>query len=262
MGFSIIRNCGENITLMKIPYLVLGVCAIVICLPGKAIGQDTPSSTSSYADLTMGIGSVTSVSLGYQYNWKFGKKQKLEMGVGGRFSSFFSSDKYFVTAPAKLSKGSSGPGALFKETIPANMDSVLMPSAQINSLNVMLNVVYNFSEKFRAGFNIDVIGFSFGGSKPGTYINGNGASGAQMVSTSASPSGFNLLLVGENDLGSLNSEFYVAYSVNDTWSIKLGAQHIFMEYTTATKVQQFPEANDRFRITPTIISLGASYKLR
>ena len=255
-------NLMRNILPTKMKTSIFSALLIGICSATQLIAQDVSSKNSSYADLTIGIGSISSVALGYQYNWKMGKKQKLELGVGGRFSSFIASDKYYVTAPAKISKGSSGPGAFFKEPITMNMDSVLLPSGQVNSLNVMLNIVYNFSSKFRAGFNIDLIGFSFGGSQTGTYINGNGAPGSQLLPVSASPAGFNLLLVAENDLGSLNSEFYVAYAINEKWSVKLGAQHIFMEYVTATKVQQFPEPNDRFRITPNIISVGGAYKLR
>jgi len=231
-------------------------------IPACLSAQDAESTTSAYADLTFGIGSQRSTAVSYQHNWKIGAKKKLELGVGGRFSSFFANNKHFVTAPANIAKGTTGPGALFKEAIKANMDSVLFPSAQINSINVTINIGYNFSKKFRAGFNIDLIGFSFGAAQAGTYINGNGAPGAQTVPVTASPAGFNLLLIAENDRGSLNSEFFVAYSINDKWSVKLGAQHIFMEYVTDTKVQQFPEANDRFRITPTIVCFGTAIKLR
>ncbi len=232
----------------------------IICLALSALatyGQDE-SANSMQADLMLGFGSgQTNISTSYQVAWKFGKKQKVLMGVGGRINAFFASDKYFVTAPAKLVKGEAGPQALFKEAIPANMDSVLFSSAQVYSVNILLHIGYAFSEKFRAGFNIDVIGASFGGSKTGTYINGS-----VMTPTSGSPSGFNLLLVGENDLGNLNSEFFVSYALNERWSIKAGIQHIFMEYTTDTAVQQFPEPNDRFRITPTVFCAGAVYTIR
>ena len=125
----------------------------------------------------------------------------------------------------------------------------------------MLDIAYSFSDRFKVGFNIDVIGISFGGVQGGSYINGNAPDGIVSKPVSGSPTGFNLLLVGENDIGSLNSEFFVVYAFNDTWSAKLGAQHIFMEYTTATKVQQLPEANDRFRITPTVVCVGVVYRI-
>lgn len=230
---------------------------VILSLVRPAAAQLESSTSLSSADLMLGIGSgQTTVSLSYHYAWKFGKKKKLELGVGARLSSFTSTGKYFITAPAKLVKGETGPGALFKEPIVENMDSVLFPSAQINALNFLLSIGYTFSKKFSAGFNIDAIGFSFGGSQSGTYING---STTQAIT--ASPTSFNLLLVGENDEGSLNSEFFVAYAFDKKWSAKLGFQHIFMEYTTDTQVQQFPEPNDRFRITPTIVCAGVSYRI-
>lgn len=243
---------------MKQERPILFIALLLAITSGSASGQGGQSAPSRSADFMFGFGSgQTNLSLSYQYAWKFGKKKRLELGAGVRFSTFLSSNKYFVTAPAKIVKGESGPQALFKEAIPANMDSVQFPSAAISSLNMMLSLGYRFSDKFMAGLNIDVIGFSFGGKQSGTYING---SSTQPVT--ASPSAFNLLLVGENDLGSLNSEFFVAYSINEVWAVKLGIQHIFMEYTTDSKVQQFPEANDRFRITPTVVCAGVVLTIR
>ena len=79
--------------------------------------------------------------------------------------------------------------------------------------------------------------------------------------TSASPTPFNILLVSDNDRGSLNSEFYGKYLLNEKWAVKLGAQFLFTEYTTQTKVQQFPQANDRFRNKPLLLCVGVRYKL-
>lgn len=227
-----------------------------------AVAQDESRERTTLADFMLGVGSgQTNVSFSYQEGWKFGAKKRLVMGVGIRANAFFASEKYFVTAPAKLVKGEAGPGALFKDKIPANMDSVHFTSAQAYSLNVLIHISYAFTEKFKAGFNIDVIGVSFGGSHNGTYINNNDPANTNQP-IKGSPSNFNLLLVGENDLGSLNSEFFVTYAMTDKWSLKAGAQHIFMEYTTATAIQQFPEPNDRFRITPTVVCAGVVYTIR
>lgn len=237
--------------------LVILPMLVVLSLP--SIGQDEePRSHNHLADLMLGVGSgQINLSTSYQISWKFGKNQKLRLGAGMRVNAFFASDKYFVTAPAKIVKGETGPGALFKKSIPANMDSVLFPSAQTYSINFLVHIGYDFSEKFGVGFNIDVIGASFGGTKSGTYINGTTS-----APTAGAPTGFNLLLVGENDLGSLNSEFFATYRLNKQWALKGGIQHIFMEYTTTSKVQQQPEPNDRFRITPTVFCAGVVYTIR
>lgn len=221
------------------------------------VAQDEPRANTQYVDMMVGIGKVVNLSISYQVGWKFGEKQRLVMGVGARVNNSIATGEFFTTAPAKLVKGEAGPAALFKEPIPANIDSVLLPTARVYSLNAMLHIGYNFSEKFGVGFNIDVIGASFGGSTSGTYY-----AGTVSTPVTASPSGFNLLLVGENDLGTLNSEFFVGYRINEKMMLKAGIQHIFMEYTTSQAVQQFPEPNDRFRITPTIFCAGLAYKLR
>jgi hypothetical protein len=235
----------------------------LLCIGGSVAAQDEPRPKTRAVDLMLGIGSgVTNVATSYQYAWKYGKKQRLTMGIGMRFNGLFASDKYYVTAPAKIVKGEGGPQAFFKKEIPANMDSVMMPSASIFALNFMVNIGYAISDRFSAGFNIDVIGISFGKQQPGVYINGNAPDGITSKPVEAAPTGFNLLLIGENDLGSLNSEFFVAYAVDERWTAKLGIQHTFMEYTTTTKVQQLPEQNDRFRITPTVVCVGVGYTLR
>jgi len=226
------------------------------------MAQEEPRESIREIDYMLGVGAgQTNVSLSYQAGWKFGEKKKLVMGVGVRSNAFFARNKYFVTAPAKLVKGEAGPAALFKDKITANMDSVQIANANAYSINILVHLGYSFTDKLKVGFNIDVIGFSFGSSVNGVYINGNDPANSNQP-VSAAPSGFNLLLVGENDLGSLNSEFFVTYAINDKWALKAGAQHIFMEYTTTTAIQQFPEPNDRFRITPTVVCAGVVYTIR
>lgn len=242
---------------------MLAIALFCILASLSAVAQEGDRAPERSGDFMLGIGSgLTNLSMSYQFAWRFGKKQRLRMGVGARLNTSSASSKYFVTAPAKIVKGEAGPAALFKEPITANMDSVLLPRARVSSLNVMIQISYAFTEKLRAGFNIDVIGFSYGGSVPGTYINGNAPDGIYTKPVNASPSSFNLLLVGENDLGSLNSEFFVTYSLNEKLALKGGVQHIFMEFTTDTAVQTFPELNNRFRITPTVACLGVVFSFR
>jgi hypothetical protein len=193
----------------------------------------------------------------YQHLWLLGKQQKFKIGAGLRLTNYFGFDRYFTTAPAKLTSGQSGPGVLFSEDIPQNIDSIILNHSQVNALNLSVNMEYKLSQKIRLGFNIDAIGFSFGGKKSGSYLGNNGVGAA----TTAKPTTFNLLLISDNDLGSLNSEFFAAYQYNKKWSAKLGFQFLFAEYTTNTKVQTTPDfqTNDRFRNKSSAISLGIIY---
>lgn len=234
----------------------IGLC-LTLLLPLITEGQ-IEKVRMRYMDATiaMGINQGTG-SLLYGFDWRQGKKQKFGIGLGARFTSYIGSNQYYETAPAKLTSGSSGPGVIFTETITANVDTLLIASPQVNMFNIFINLTYPISEKLLLGFNIDAVGFSFGGSKPANYINGFMGN-----VISASPTSFNLLLISDNDLGSLNSELFLKYQWKARWSLKGAVQFLFTEYTTITEVQQFPEPNDRFRNKSLLAAVGVSYRLQ
>lgn len=235
---------------------ITSTLSILIALANVSLAQK--SKSANYGDVSVALeASQSSLTIDYFHNWKLGKKQKLEIGFGGRFTSYFSSSQYYETAPARLTTGSTGPGVLFKETIEENIDSLLIKSPQVNAFNLAVNIGYRISSKVGIGFNIDAIGFSFGQNKNGTYING-----LQSITVSGTPTGFNGLGIGDNDHGSLNSEFYGRYFFKDFWAVKIGFQYLFTEYTTITNAQQFPEPNDRFRNKSSMFSVGLTRQFK
>lgn len=238
------------------------IIPILLLSAAVSAQQKAKGGVDQFADFSVGIGrSQAAVSLAYVHNWKVLKRKKWEVGLGARFTSYFGSNHYFRTAPAKLTSGKTDPTVLFTNDIDENIDSVLLPKAQVNSFNISLNFAYNFSKRFSAGLNIDAIGFSFGGKQSGTYYGNNFATG---VPVSARPSGFNLLLISDNDKGSLNSELFGKYKWNDSWGVKLGIQFYFAEYKTDTKVQTTPggDTNDRFRKKMLGAGIGVTYNFK
>jgi hypothetical protein len=224
---------------------------LLFTLPGSAWAQ------FKYGDATVAMGdSQGTFSVLYGNDWNLGKRKKFSIGIGGRITSYLGRNQYYETAPAKITSEAIGPLVIFKETIAANVDSFLIESPQVNSLNVFINLRYAFTDKLSVGFNIDALGFSFGGEKSGRYINGS-----EIQTSTAKPTGFNALLISDNDIGSLNSEFYGRYYFNENWALKAAAQFHFTEYTTETEVQQFPEPNDRFRRKSLMFAIGISRKL-
>jgi hypothetical protein len=197
-------------------------------------------------------------ALQYQHVWLVGKKKKIGIGTGLKLTNVFGRKSFFVTAPAKLTTGKTGPGVFFGDQIIPNIDSVFLSKSQLNALNATINFTYDISTKVKLGFNIDAIGFSFGGSQQAAYYPN---AGGLVVTTTAKPTGFNALLVSDNDLGTLNSEFYGQYNINKKFGAKLGFQFLFTEYTTKTKVQITPlgDKNDRFRYKSGGVTLGAVY---
>lgn len=221
-----------------------------------SFGQDNPKSDNQImAGLAIGSGQAA-ISGALVHNWLLGKNRKFEVGVGVRLTGYLGRNQYYVTAPAELTSGSTGPGVLFKENIKANMDTFLIAKPGMLATNIMINLGYRFTSKISAGFNIDAVGFTIGTEKTGNYINGSSGS-----FTSAKPTGFNALLISDNDLGTLNSELYGQYKLNDKWALRAGAQFLFTEYTTETEIQTFPEPNDRFRLKSLMFMVGTSIKL-
>ncbi len=217
--------------------------------------------TKQSADLTYTFGTNQGYIAGtFHHDWLLGSKQKFQIGLGARFTSYNGKDQNFITAPAILTAGKSGPGAFFEKPITANIDSVLFAKAQTNSLNLSLNFGYNLSSKLLVGFNIDAIGFSFGSEQNAAYSNRD--KNILAVPTTAKPSGFNALLIGDNDKGSLNSELFAQYKVGSKLSVKAGLGFLFSEYTTATEIQTAPSGvkNDRFRNKVGGLSLGLAYQ--
>jgi hypothetical protein len=86
-----------------------------------------------------------SLSILFGYDWELGKKKKFAIGIGARATSYFGSNQYYVTAPAELTSGSTGPGVIFKENIEENMDTFLIKSPQVNEINVFINLLYKIS---------------------------------------------------------------------------------------------------------------------
>jgi hypothetical protein len=173
------------------------------------------------------------------------------LGLGIRGTSQWAAGQTFKTAPANQTTGSEGPQVIFKEDIEDNIDDLTLSNSQVTSINLAFYLLYQFSDSWSVGTNIDVIGGSFGATKAAKY-NPKSNDEDYPDTVSARPSPFNLLLISDNDIGSLNSEFFVKKKLKDGWSLKFGANFAFTEYTTTQKLRN---NNDRFRhksLLPTI----------
>jgi hypothetical protein len=196
-----------------------------------------------------------SIAFSYTQQWRLGAQRRFGAGIGLRATGFLGANLNYITAPAKLTSGSTGPLIFFKEDIEENLDTLLIPSPQVNFVNLMISLDYNISSRFTAGFNIDAIGFSFGAKQRSNFMTNN-----RGKNVNATPTTFNILLISDNDRGSLNSELYFRYAVAERWLIKAAAQFMFTEYTTEMAVQEFPEKNDRFRNKSLLFGLGITKK--
>jgi hypothetical protein len=238
--------------------LMLGLTLTSISAFSQTSNEHSPTKQSTdYLDVSAGFSKGQLLTAGsFVHYWGIGEKQKLQLGVGARITNSFGNDQYFTTANAQLTSGKTGPGVLFAKDNQANIDSFFIGKPQINGFNISFNSEYFISKKWSLGFNIDLIGFSFGASKIGTYIN-NGKTSF----VGANPTSFNILLISDNDKGSLNSEFFARYKLNSKWSLRGGTAFLFNEYTTNTAVQELNGiSNDRFRSKTLNAMIGISYQ--
>lgn len=209
-----------------------------------------------------GNSSVIAPALSYTQMFGVGKAKRFKVGYGIRLTSFSKHNVEARTAPAKFTSGSSSFGALFADDIVSNIDTLFLPKAQVNSLNVSINLQYALSKKIEVGFDIDAIGYSLGANQTGELISKKNkrkfADGS--TTSSATPAGFNLLLVSDSDLGNLNSEVYARYWATEKIGIRAGFSFLFTEYTSDKKAILPEGQNNRWRYKSLTPMVAVSYR--
>jgi hypothetical protein len=240
---------------MKLVFAIVTIIFVLTSIDSFA-QKSTYKEGNSYS-LAVNVGASSFAnSLGWTHFYTIGKSKRFKAGYGLRLTNFFGSDLDFTTAPAKYTSGKSSFAALFSENIIANIDTISIKKVQTNFLNAGIYLQYTlpyFKNRIELGVNIDAVGFTLGSKQNATYKNSNAP---------AKPTSFNLLLISDSDIGSLNSEWYVSYKATPHIAIKGGYQFLFTEYTTDTKIQQLPnstERNDRFRLKSPMILFGIIY---
>lgn len=246
---------------MKKILFFVAVLFSIVCFSFPSYAQDSSDTEEQkqfnqvYSDFNLSVGVYQN---GFSGAFAYSRlhppvafKKRFYVGYGVRFTSYFGKNGDFVTAPADVSEGN-----FFKPQNEVKLDTLFMPSAQVNSLNAAIFLMYKFTPKFSVGFNIDAIGFSFGKDQTSTFY--SYSQNIQATNSNASVTNFNLLLTGDYDLGSLNSEIYVHYDVSDKFGLRAGASFLFSEYTTDKK---FAFDNDRFRKKSLGLMVAVAYKL-
>jgi len=231
---------------------------LLLVLPFTIINAQQ-AHTNQFADVSANGGkSQGTLALSYVYNWKLGKKKKWEAGLGLRLTSYSGTKRDFTTAPGRLARSTSIPFVIvFAGQETQNWDTLTVQRPFVSSFNLSANLGYALSRSWSLGFNIDVVGFSVG-RRGSAILTSNGITSNEPL---AKPAAFNLLLTGDNDLGSLNSEFFLRYTLTPQWGVKAVYQFYFAEYKTNTVKQTAPDGTivDRFRNKANLFGLGVSY---
>ena len=224
--------------------------------------QEFKDSYKTFDFSLTGNSSVIAPAFSFTQMYGIGKAKRFKIGYGIRLTSFFKHNLEARTAPAKFTSGTASFGALFADDIVSNIDTLYLPKAQVNSLNVSINLQYALSKKLEVGFNIDAAGYSFGADQAGELISKKNkrkfADGS--TTSSATPAGFNLLLVSDSDIGNLNSEVYARYWATEKIGIRAGFSFLFTEYTSDKKVTLPDGQNSRWRYKSLTPMIAVSYR--
>jgi hypothetical protein len=217
--------------------------------------EAVPGAVNRFLDFSAAAGqSQGTAALSFINNWRIGRKRKWEAGVGLRYTGYAGRDRDFITAPGRYSRSTTTPFLIVlsgQET--QNWDTLTVFHPLVHVINLSANFGYAFSQSFSAGFNIDLIGFSFGKSKDAVLA----GDGKLQTEPSAKPTAFNLLLTGDNDRGSLNSEFFLKYALSPRIAVKAVYQFYFAEYTTGSVYQQEADGGRVYRFRNKVNAFGA-----
>jgi hypothetical protein len=240
----------------------LSILLILLLLTRFTFAQEIPRKYTTI-DLALAGGSGFSPALSYTQMYGIGASGKFKLGYGVRLTSFFKGSTELRTAPAKFTSGNSSIVALFSDDLVANIDTFRVGRVQTNALNISINLQYQIASKLEVGFNIDAFGYTFGGKQTGTLkaINSKRRFDDGSVVSGAKPTGFNLLLVSDSDLGSLNSELYARYWVSNKIGIRAGLSFQFIEYSSDKKVAIEQDYNDRWRYKSLMPLVAVSIKI-
>lgn len=210
---------------MKLRTLLVGLAL----LAGStfSFGQNSKS-----IDLSLGFG-PNNVIVAPSFVLKWGVlNERVAVGTGLRMS-------YLSTSDAVFGNETYGAAAdnLYKTSI-ANLSTA--------SFNIPIYLSIRPFDKIYLGANIDVIGLTFGGNASGqNYIT---KPDGDEVAVDVSASTFNLMLGGgANDIGSLNSEFYLGYRFTNFLSVRAGYTLFFSEVTLTPSAAGVTLEEDKLR---------------
>ncbi|WP_305952003.1 hypothetical protein [Emticicia oligotrophica] len=192
----------------------------------------TPKQTN--LDFVLATGKGGSLGLSYTKLFAKTKNNHFKTGYGLRLTSFFSGRKNYITAPAKLTTGKNSPFTMFQPIVETNLDTISINKSAVIYLNAKVAFQYSI-RRIDVGFDIDVMGLSLGNTQISQF---------RSQTINARPRLTNFLLMGDNDRGSINSEFYMRYWLNLRTAIRAGISYQFIEYNTDKPLDN---NNDRFR---------------
>lgn len=198
-------------------------------------------------------------SLGYYQLINIGERKLVSLGWTARLGAFYGDNINYFTAPARLTRGKTGLGALSGPLIDSNIDTVRFDYVTMTSLSFGIRAQVNLG-RVELGASADLLGLTLGRRRTARYRSSTGAFDIDTVQNAtiqtapftganvfqqARPSRLNLRLLGDNDLGTLSTEVYARVRVSQRLAVKVGYQWLTTEVTVQNR--DVIADNNRFR---------------
>jgi len=203
-------------SMKKVLALATGIL-FAMFLQVESIQAQEAKTLNNNIEIGVGFGNGTTAGIGYWQDWGLGQKKAVRLGYGVRFTTYSGSDVTHISAPPEF------------YTDEAMQDSIFVADPQMNNIALYIGASYVIAERFELGFNIDAVGYTFGGDKDATFT-----SDGMETATTVNPNSITALLIGPRDIGMVRSDFFAGYKFNDNWSARVGYGLLFTEYRTET----------------------------
>ncbi len=193
-------------------------------------------------------------SFQYYQLLNIGSRKLISLGWNFRVGAFYGDNINYYTAPARLTRGKSGFGALGAPLIEDNIDRVRFDYATMTSANIGIRGQINLG-RVEIGATADLVGLTLGRTRIGRVSSANGRYRVDSVTTraftgvyaeqSARPTRLNAQLLGDNAMGTLSTEVYARVRISQRVGIKVGYQWLTSEMRLSNR--DVVADNDRYR---------------
>ena len=216
------------------------ILAFAILIPIRmANAQEDLPRREARLEVAAGAGSSRHTgALSFVYQFAVAWNRRARVGYGARYSFFGGSDLRFRTADRGQLDGNP-------------TDHAIVRDPAIHAVNLAAHVSLRLFGGAELGFNIDVIGVSFGRDKT---LESEAPGDAPRP---GSPTSFNLLRGGARDRGTLNSEFYLGWQATQRLILRVGLSHFVAEYEAKSPLSG---GSTRLRVDGNLAFLSAGYR--
>jgi len=176
------------------------------------------------------------------------KRQTFSVGMGLRANVFFTKRRDYTTSSQALTALN-----------PGGADTMYMPEVQTNTLNAYIALKVHIKRGVDFFFTTDIGGINFGDSKDGFFRSYETNPLPPGIKYKTEPYAFNFNMFGQESYGTIMSEAYASFRLNNVLKWRLGFNYYRNEYKVDRVV---PMNGKRFYQNHWMVMSGLAFDIR